>query len=172
MKKYLLYMVQVHLNFRKAELESLADLYNLSIDFSQYDVDSPFFVVELENDQQAKDWIKRSILTRGIYEYWGQGATLDELHQDIKRQSNFEQDLQEKFKHSTFKFEFECYKGNSKANRIKQIESFRYLDFEGKIDMKHPQEVFTVVEEYTPVSENIGGKTPTRIFIWEADTNE
>ncbi|CAI1702667.1 hypothetical protein SEUBUCD646_0O00390 [Saccharomyces eubayanus] len=165
MKKYLLYMVQVHLNFRRAELESLADLYNLSIDFSQYDVDSPFFVLELENDQQARDWIKRSILTRGIYEYWGQGATLDELHQDIKCQPNFEQDLQRKFKHSTFKFEFECYRGNSKANRIKQIESFHYLDFEGKIDMKHPQEVFTVVEEYTPVSENISGKTPTRIFF-------
>ena len=109
-------MVQVHLNFRRAELESLADLYNLSIDFSQYNADSPFFIVELENDKQAKDWIKRSILTRGIYEYWGQGSTLDELHKDIQLQSNFEQDLQLKFKHSTFKFEFECYKGNSKAN--------------------------------------------------------
>ncbi|ONH80009.1 hypothetical protein BON23_1087 [Saccharomyces cerevisiae] len=165
MKKYLLYMVQVHLNFRRAELESLADLYNLSIDFSQYDANSPFFIVELENDQQAKDWIKRSILTRGIYEYWGQGTTLDELHKDIQRQSNFEQDLQLKFKHSTFKFEFECYKGNSKAKRVEQIETFRYLGFEGKIDMKHPQEVFTVIEEYTPISENVGGKTPTRIYF-------
>ncbi|CAI4036202.1 hypothetical protein SMKI_15G0400 [Saccharomyces mikatae IFO 1815] len=165
MKKYLLYMVQIHLNFRRAELESLADLYNLSIDFSQYNSESPFFIVELENDQQAKDWIKRSVLTRGIYEYWGQGVTLDDLHQDIQLQSNFAQDLQSKFKHSTFKFEFECYKGNSKANRIKQIETFRYLDFEGKIDMKHPQEVFTVIEEYTPISENVGGKTPTRIFF-------
>ena len=32
--------------------------------------------------------------------------------------------------------------------KVRIIESFSYLPFEGKIDLKNPDEIFTVVEEY------------------------
>lgn len=166
-KKYLVFMVQVHVNFRRAELESLADLYKLdSINFKDYKEDSPFFIVELDNDQQAKDWIKRSILTRGIYEYWGQGTTYDGLHSDIRAGINFEY-YKSCYKNSTFKFEFDCYGGSSsgKLDRVACIESFKYLEFEGKIRMKNPDEIFTVIEEYEPINDNVAGEKPLRIFF-------
>lgn len=164
-KKYLVFMVQVHVNFRKAELESLADLYKLtSIDFGGYDERSPFFMVELENDEQAKDWIKRSILTRAIYEYWGEGENLDDLHRSIQSQSFYEQ-YKTSYRKDTFKFEFESYRGTSKANRVKQIETFAYVGFQGKINMKSPQQVFTVIEEYKPISDNIPGSVPIKLYF-------
>lgn len=163
-KKYLVYMVQVHSNFRMAELESLADLYQLEIDFSLYDDASPFLIVELDNDKQARDWIKRSMLTRAIYEYWGEGENFDQLHDSIQAQPFFKQ-YKSEYDHDTFKFEFESYRGSSRSNRVKQIESFSYLEFQGKINMKSPQQVFTVVEEYEPVSDNEPGIVPIKLYF-------
>lgn len=164
-KKYLVYMVQIHTNFRRAELESLADLYGItSIDFTKHDEKSPFFLVELEGDHQARDWIKRSILTRGIYEYWGEGETLESLHENVKSQPFFEQ-YKDDYKHDTFRFEFESYRGASKTSRVKQIESFAYLDFCGKINLKAAQRTYTLIEEFKPVSENISGTVPVRMYF-------
>lgn len=164
-KKYLVYMAQVHTNFRKAELESLADLYNItSIDFEKYDDNSPFLLVELENDKQAIDWIKRSILTKAIYEYWGEGQDLESLHKNIQSQPSFEH-YKTLYQNDTFKFDFETYRGASKMNRIKQIESFEYLDFRGKISLKAPQQVYTVIEEYQPISDNLSSTVPIKIYF-------
>lgn len=164
-KKYLLYMAQVHANFRRAELESLADLYGIkSIDFSDYSEESPFFLVELEGDDQAADWIRRSVLTRAIYEYWGEGENMDGLHENIKSQLNFDR-YREAYRNDTFKFEFETYRGASKANRVKQIESFAYLDFKGKINLKTPRQVYTLIEAYQPISDNIPGTVPIKMYF-------
>ncbi|SCU98112.1 LADA_0H10660g1_1 [Lachancea dasiensis] len=166
-KRYLLFMVQVHLNFRLAELESLADMFGLTtIDFSQYDEESPFFVVELENDQQAREWISRSILTRAIYEYWGQGSNYEQLHLDVQENPLYLQ-LKQEYRESSFKFEFDSFGGSSagKLDRVACIESFKYLDFQGPIRMKNPEQIFTVIEEYEPLSDNQAGETPLRLFF-------
>lgn len=159
-------MVQVHINFRKAELESLADLFNIEIDFRNYDENSPFFFVELENDNEAREWVKRSILTRAIYEYWGDGKDYSELHEKIQSQEGFKERLVT-YKQSSFKFDFESYKGSGgkSKDKIKIIESFGYLAFEGKIDMKNPEEIFTVIEEYEQISSQESSKTPKYLIF-------
>lgn len=157
-KQYLLYMVQTHPNFRRAELESLADMFGIEVDFCDYDEGSPFCVVELESDEQAQQWIRRSVLTKAVFEFWGRGTTLEEMHEAIRAHPTFEQ-RKEQFKHSSFKFEFENYRGGKKkdmATKVKQIETFRYVGFEGKIDMKNPEQTYTLIEEYEAPT----GKTP------------
>ncbi|AQZ09324.1 TRM11 (YOL124C) [Zygosaccharomyces parabailii] len=163
-KKYLVYMVPINVNFRRPELESLADLCGLTIDFSDYREDSPFFIVELENDSQASDWIRRSILTKAIYEYWGEGNDFDELHRSIKSQRFYEA-YQRLYLNDTFKFEFEAYRGSSKANRVDKIEGFGYLGFQGKINMKNPQQVYGIIEQYKPISDNVGSTVPEKIYF-------
>ncbi|SCU93951.1 LANO_0E05248g1_1 [Lachancea nothofagi CBS 11611] len=166
-KTYLVFMVQVHLNFRLAELESLADLYGIkTVDFTKYDRESPFFIVELENDQQARDWISRSILTRAIYEYWGQGKSYEELHASVQHNPCFLQYKQD-YRNSSFKFEFDNFGGSSggKLDRVACIESFKYLDFQGPIRMKNPEQVFTIIEEYEPLGDNQAGEVPLRLFF-------
>lgn len=157
-------MSHVNINFRKPELESLANLCGLDIDFSTYDEKSPFFVTELPGDKEASDWISRSVLAKAIYEYWGEGKDLQDLHESIKSQP-FHGHYKELYRQDSFKFEFETYRGSTKANRVDQIETFGYLGFQGKIDMKKPDQIYAILEEYKPISENVGSTTPEKMFF-------
>lgn len=165
-KRYLLFMVQVHLNFRRAELESLADMHGVKVDFSQYSEESPFMIVELNNDEEARKWIRRSILCRAIYEYWGEGENYDGLHKNIKSNPLLEE-FKRQYRNDSFKFEFESFGGSSsgKFDRVEQIEGFGYLSFEGKIRLKNPEQTYTVIEQYESVSENVGGEIPIYVYF-------
>ena len=146
MKEYLIYFAQAYANFRQAELESLAHFYGFHISMSHHDPSSPFLIVQLENDRQAQQLVERSILARGVFELWGHGDCLEELHHDVLENS---QDRFEKHKHRSFKFDFIGYMGSrSKKERWEIIESFSYLNFEGPVKMSNPEDVFTVLEEY------------------------
>ncbi|GMM33811.1 tRNA (guanine-N2-)-methyltransferase [Saccharomycopsis crataegensis] len=157
--KYLLYLAKAHLDFRRAELESLADLYNLKVDLSNLSEDSPFVIVEIENDDLAAKWISRSILCRGVYEYWGE-TTEDwgQLHESVKQNSRSKW---EKYAKTSFKFDFIGYQGSrNQKSQVEVIEQFSYLPFTGPIRMKKPDVVFTVIEQFIENTE-----TSTRKFF-------
>lgn len=143
---YIVFLAQAHPEFRIAELDALADLHGIKVDLSGHDENVPFMIVSLENELQAKNWLERSILSRGIYELWGVGNTEEELHEDVKRRSSCHFD---KYKNTSFKFDIIGYQGKkSNEDKIKMIERFQYLEFEGKIKMKNPDETFTILEHY------------------------
>ena len=161
MKDYLIYFAQAYPNFRRAELESLAAYHEISIDLSHHDEKNPFLIVKLENDEQARKIMARSILGRGIYELWGQGKNLEELHEDVKQRSS---DRFDEYKKMSFKFDFIGYMGKrTTKEKFEMIESFSYLAFEGPIRMKNPDEIFDVLEEY-----HVHGteKATTPINMW------
>lgn len=143
----------MHLNFRRAELESLADLYNIELDLKSYNENSPFLILDLDNEEQAKQLVERSILCKAIYEYWGYATNYPMLHQNIQNETNFEirKDLN---RFRSFKFEFESFGGNHKKSlreKIEVINQFKYLDLQGEIRLKDPQEIFTIIETYSMV---------------------
>ncbi|AOW28529.1 tRNA (guanine10-N2)-methyltransferase [Candida albicans SC5314] len=161
MKDYLIHLASTFPKFRIAELEALADLYNIDVDLSSHNEDSTFLVVSLENDEQARQLISRSVMSFGIYELWGYGETYDKLHEDVRAKSA---DKFEKYKDVSFKFDFKNFRGRpSNKGKVRIIESFSYLPFEGKIDLKNPDEIFTVVEEY---KYNDRAKSESPIHIW------
>ncbi|CAH2352286.1 tRNA (guanine(10)-N2)-methyltransferase [[Candida] railenensis] len=165
MPKYLIYFAQAYPNFRRAELESLADLYGIEIDLSHHDESNPFIVVDLESDDAAKKIMSRSILGRGIYELWGSGKDLDELHKNIKESVDIETKIK-LYKNGSFKFDFVGYKGKRDVKvRREMIESFSYLAFEGPIRMKNPDEVFVVVEEYVVPGHGKIAETPINMWF-------
>lgn len=146
MGQYIIFFAQAFPNFRVAELESIADLYGIPVDLSGHDESKPFLVIELENEEQAKKLIARSILAKSIHELWGEGPDLESLHKDVQAKSSQEFD---KYKHCTFKFDFASYMGaKNTPEKVEVIETFKYLEFEGKIRMKNPDQTFTVLEEY------------------------
>lgn len=146
MKDYLICFAQAHANFRKAELESLADYHDINLDLLHHDENHPFLIVQLENDTQAQALISRSVLCKSIYELMGHGSTLEELHADIKQNSL------EKFtpyKQDSFKFDFVGFLGSREnSTKFNIIESFEYLKLDGRIRMKNPDQIFTLLEEY------------------------
>ncbi|GAV30021.1 hypothetical protein PMKS-003527 [Pichia membranifaciens] len=148
MKDYLIFLAQSHPGFRKAELESLADLHEIKADFSNHNEEHPFLLVSLQNDEEAYKLIDRAILSKGIYELWGDGSSFDEMHESVK--SNMAQ-LREPYLHNTFKFENLTFQGGKKSReeQIKMYEKFAYLAFKGKIRMKNPDQTFTILEQYS-----------------------
>lgn len=157
----------MHLNFRRAELESLADLYNVPLDLTNYNEDSPYLIIDLDNDEQARNLVRRSVLCKSIYEYWGEGTDYKQLHQNIKHNDGFEQRKAD-HKSKTFKFDFEAYGGNHKKTmkeKIDTINQFAYLEFEGDIDLKNPQETFTLIETYDLVSAQVSSNVANHVYF-------
>ncbi|KAK9238676.1 S-adenosyl-L-methionine-dependent methyltransferase [Lipomyces kononenkoae] len=150
MKEYLILLAQKHESFRKAELEALAELEHVAVDLSQHDENVPLLYVTLDSEEAARKLIRRSILARSIFEVWGRGNSLDSLHEDVKQRTSH---LWPEYKHVSFKFDIISYQGSrTKEEQREIVESFSYVDFEGPIRMKDPDEIFTIVEQYkTPL---------------------
>jgi tRNA (guanine10-N2)-methyltransferase len=148
MKEYLIFLAQSHPAFRKAELESLADLHNIKADFSNHNEEHPFMIVQLENDEEAYQLIDRAILSKSIYELWGHGSIMEELHTDVKKKVD---QLKERYIDSSFKFENLTFQGGKKSReqQVAIFDQFRYLEFTGKIKLKNPDQVYTILEQYS-----------------------
>jgi tRNA (guanine10-N2)-methyltransferase len=163
MKEYVIFLAQQHPTFRIAELSALAELYNIEVDLSNHDEKSPFMIVRLENDESAKKLISRAILARGIYELWGSGVNEEELHADVKERSK---DLWSTYSQSTFKFDVVGYKGKrNNTEKIRLIERFTYLKFQGPIRMKNPDQIFTILEHYDPPTEHDAAEFPIKYYF-------
>ncbi|KAJ9607961.1 hypothetical protein H2200_008040 [Cladophialophora chaetospira] len=156
---YLVRLVQVHESFRRPELEALSTLADLPHEVISYSENSPFCILRFPTlssshdpaiDARIRDFESRSILSKCIYELWGQGRDYEELHEDTKRRS---QHRWETFRHHSFKFSVDSYGSTRDVDQQREIiNSFRYLDFKGKIQMKGAEAEFAVLEEWLPVA--------------------
>ncbi|KAF9241534.1 tRNA guanosine-2'-O-methyltransferase [Melanogaster broomeanus] len=151
---YLFVFAQAHEEFRVPELRSISELNGFEIGFSRYvdpgelaeAVKRPFMVLELEDDEHARALAKRCILIKSIYEFYAQGSTYVEVHEENRRvRSRWERYIPD----TSFKFTVTGYNhGLSQRQQRNVIESFSYMDFLGKIDMKEPEITLGVFEEY------------------------
>lgn len=158
---YLIYFAQAYPEFRRAELESLAHLYDIPLDILHHDPSTPFLIVQLRNDEDARKLLDRAVLSRGIYELWGVGETLEQLHTSVRSIS--EHRFEEK-KRNLFRFDFEGYMGTrTREQKNAIIESFAYLGFQGKVKLKNPDEIYTVLELYRTNGQT---KAETPLKLW------
>ncbi|KAI4164103.1 MAG: hypothetical protein LQ342_002339 [Letrouitia transgressa] len=156
--EYLVRLVQVHETFRRPELEALADLAGVDVEFVEYSKYSPFCIVRLRNEAAARALISRSILAKGIYELWGTGVTYAELHMDINKRTSH---LWHRYRDISFKFEIDIYQGKCAITSLPTIlQQLSYLGFEGPILLNHPSETFCIFEDC-----DWGIKTPKRVFL-------
>ncbi|EMR08251.1 hypothetical protein PNEG_03418 [Pneumocystis murina B123] len=149
LKDYVILFAQSFEDFRFQELESLAILEGIKADFSNHHKHTPYLIVRLENDTQAKKLIRRSICCRAIYSLWACAKSYNDLH-FILRQSGFTDIKKEPFRHASFKFVVESFnKSHSIEHQIALINSFSYLALEGPVFMNNPEEIYAILEEWT-----------------------
>jgi tRNA (guanine10-N2)-methyltransferase len=88
-----------------------------------------------------------------VYEFYAQGSSYEELHQ-LNRAN---QALWSPFVPDTsFKFVVTAYSHRIPQSRQHEIiESFSYMGFLGKIDMKQPEIILGCLEECTPYTVNL-----------------
>ncbi|KAK5194504.1 hypothetical protein LTR92_005746 [Exophiala xenobiotica] len=168
---YLIRLAQAHESFRLPELEALASLARIRCEVISYLENSPFCHVRIhalqyddgkspsldetlddaDVDEVIREFESRAILSKCIYEIWGQGRDYDELHADVKARRSRHRGHRFQQQDVSFKFSVDSYGTTHDPAKQRQIiDSFSYLDFKGKIRMKNPEAEFAVLEEWLP----------------------
>ncbi|RAL17237.1 putative histone deacetylase SIR2 [Aspergillus homomorphus CBS 101889] len=163
--EYLIRFAQVHESFRQPEIQALADLAGIDLEFIYYDKYSPFCVIKVQDEAAARRLIARSILAKDIFELWGQGSTLEEVHADVRRRTS--EARWAEFATDSFRFTVDSFAGKRSNEKKREIiQSFSFLGFRGPIRMKNPDQDFWVLEDY-------GWDEPQRIWFgrWLANSS-
>lgn len=114
--------------------------------------------MQLPSADAAKRLVRRSIMAQSIHELWGSGKNMEELNDSVRATSGPEW---LRYKNSSFKFVFDSYQGSrSKSSQLSVINNFQYLPFEGRIVMKNPDEIFTILELWPWNSVPMGVERP------------
>ncbi|KAF9054991.1 tRNA guanosine-2'-O-methyltransferase [Hymenopellis radicata] len=146
--QYLIFFAQTHHDFRIPELQSLSELYSLKIDFLEENPDPtrPFMIVNLESEEHAYLLASRSILIKAVYEYYGHAATYEQVHAiNLENRSKWEKYIPD----TSFKFIITGFNHTIPQRRQREVvETFSYMGFLGKIDMKNPEITLACYEEY------------------------
>ncbi|OJA08681.1 hypothetical protein AZE42_01175 [Rhizopogon vesiculosus] len=150
--EYLFVFAQSHEEFRVPELLSISELYGFTIGFNRYAnvlekaVKRPFMILTLDNEEHAKILAQRCIMIKSVHEFYAEGASYDALHEhNCRARPQWERYIPD----TSFKFYVLGYNFTiSQRCQHEIIESFAYMDFLGKIDMKDPEVTLTVFEEY------------------------
>ncbi|QUC20653.1 uncharacterized protein UV8b_04894 [Ustilaginoidea virens] len=140
----LIKFAQTHETFRLAEIQAIAVLEDVALEIVEYTNESPYCLVRVASEDQARRLIRRSVLAHSIHELWATGPTLARLHESLRGRTR---DVWGKYTDASFKFALDSYQGTrSNDERLAIINSFAYLPFQGPIRMSGPDETFTVFE--------------------------
>lgn len=162
--EYMIRFTHVHETFRVPEIRALAVLEGIDLEVVSYSPNvreiltsplvyppaykfkSPFCIVKLPSADAAVRLVRRSVLAKAIYEHWGSGANYEELHQNVRENS---QHLWHLYKDSSFKFTVDSFQGTRvTADQRQLIEDFSFLGFEGPIRMRGADEHFCISEDW------------------------
>ena len=105
-------------------------------------------------------------MSYGIYELWGSGGDYDLLHQSVISNSSI--DLSS-YRTNSFRFDIDSFQGKrSSAAQNELIQSFSYLDFQGKILMKGAELNMCIFEDY-----KLGAPAPAMLYLgrWVAKSD-
>ncbi|WCJ41973.1 hypothetical protein M5689_022807 [Euphorbia peplus] len=159
------------LDYRKPEVESLAQLfgYSESLEWKipQYHhKDSPFHFLNLPDEDLARNMANRSILVKGIYELWGEGSSYEELEESIMSYPD-ERKLPYLTSESTFKITVDTFgKVISFQEQNDRITAFTYIPFKGRVNLKAPDHKFWLMEtDDYGVSNGLPPVAQRRIFF-------
>ncbi|KAB1208238.1 hypothetical protein CJ030_MR7G027349 [Morella rubra] len=176
------------LDYRRAEVESLAELFGAFEDDNGYDKekkslqwrvpenhhpDSPFHLVNLPSEDVARNIANRStlrshcILVKGIYELWGEGSSYEELEESIRGYPE-ERKCPYLNSGSTFKITVDCFgKIISFQEQTERIKGLAYIPFKNG-----PQNAFSFRKnEAVEEGERVSGYWVGRASLRNPDHN-
>ncbi|KAJ7547194.1 hypothetical protein O6H91_08G073900 [Diphasiastrum complanatum] len=154
---YLCYFLHRLLDYRLPEVESLAKLFGCfdgedgahHLQWKQpphHHLDSPFYFVSLPSEEIARSIAHRSLLVKGMFEIWGEGTSYEELQTAIQSYPE-ERKLPFLGEESTFKIVVDTFgKVLNSQEQSERIESFKFIPFKGRVQLKNPQHKFWAIE--------------------------
>lgn len=104
-------------------------------------------ILDLSEEEHAYQLARRCILIKSIYEYYADGTTYEQLHQ--LNQAHCSQ-WQQYIPNTSFRFVVTAFNHKIPQSRQRDvIESFAYMGFLGRIEMKKPSITLACFEEYS-----------------------
>lgn len=147
-KPFLVTFIQVHLDFRMAELNALGTLegVELQYDASALSRNSPFLVVKIKSREEAKRLVRRAILIKEIAELWVEASSMEEL---LQKTRDLPSELHASHLTKSFKFEVNTFGLTlSVPEQVSRIERFSFLPYTGPVNLKSPDITFSLYEDW------------------------
>ncbi|XP_034621618.1 tRNA (guanine(10)-N2)-methyltransferase homolog isoform X2 [Trachemys scripta elegans] len=148
--------------------QSTRNLYKFSILDSQYSFRRDGKRTN-EKDSMCKQSNNHGI-SRSIFELWGHGKSAEELYTSLK---NYPMEKMVPYlqSNSTYKIHIHAFnKTLTQEEKIKRIDALEFLPFEGKVNLKNPEHIFWILEDYGMDPNNIP-EEPLDLYFgrWIAD---
>ncbi|MBN3305748.1 TRM11 methyltransferase, partial [Amia calva] len=131
---------------------------------------SPFWVLNSVSEEGIRRVMKRTVCAKSVFELWGFGRTPQELQSSLKNWP-VENMVPYLTRDSTYKINIYTFnKTLLHQQRIQKIDALEFLPFQGKVNLKNPDHVFCLLEDYGS-DPNCIPDEPFRIFFgrWVAD---
>ncbi|XP_048009461.1 tRNA (guanine(10)-N2)-methyltransferase homolog isoform X2 [Megalobrama amblycephala] len=114
--------------------------------------------------------MSRTVCGKSAFELWGHGRTTDELRRSLLEYpaENMAPYLQQ---NSTYKINVYTFNKTLEfKDRIKKIDALDFLPFEGKVNLKDPEHIFCLLEDYGSDPNDIP-EEPFHVYFgrWIAD---
>uniref|UniRef100_A0A8B9JXL2 tRNA (guanine(10)-N(2))-methyltransferase TRMT11 n=1 Tax=Astyanax mexicanus TaxID=7994 RepID=A0A8B9JXL2_ASTMX len=109
---------------------------------------SPFWRLHGLSEEDVRSVMSRTVCAKSVFELWGHGRTATELKSSLmeyprESMATFLQDQ------STYKINVYTFNKTLLFNdRIKKIDALDYLPFQGKVNLKDPDHIFCLFEDY------------------------
>ncbi|XP_008542955.2 tRNA (guanine(10)-N(2))-methyltransferase homolog isoform X2 [Equus przewalskii] len=171
LNRYLLLMAQEHLEFRLPEIKSLLSLFGGQFISNQGTYGkSPFWILSIPSEEIARNLMKRTVCAKSIFELWGHGRSSEELYRSLR---SYPVEKMVPFLHSdsTYKIKIHTFnKTLTQEEKVKRIDALEFLPFEGKVNLKKPQHIFSLLEDYG-LDPNCIPENPHNVYFgrWIAD---
>ncbi|XP_033983093.1 tRNA (guanine(10)-N2)-methyltransferase homolog [Trematomus bernacchii] len=169
--KYLLHLAQDNLDFRLPEIKSLLALRGKPFHSSgNFQEKTPFWCLDGLSEEDVRGVMARSVCAKSAFELWGHGKTHIELKTSLMK---YPTENMSPFMRKDSTYRINVYTFNKTLefeHRIKRIDSMDYLPFEGTVNLKSPQHIFCLLEDYGTDPNDIP-EHPNYIYFgrWIAD---
>lgn len=177
-QKYLIFLAQERLEFRIAELESIAELFSkqltkiwdktfleerhqiqnghntspnhLTEESHPYtETNTPYVVLENVDEADVKNFMSRLVSAKQAYEIWGHGNDYNSLKSSILA---YPSELKQKYLCNSDSFCIRVKASGRKISLVEQVEKIECLEnelpFAGSVDLKNPSREFHIIEDY------------------------
>uniref|UniRef100_A0A8C6VI21 tRNA (guanine(10)-N(2))-methyltransferase n=1 Tax=Naja naja TaxID=35670 RepID=A0A8C6VI21_NAJNA len=147
--QYLLLLAQQNVEFRLPEIQSLLSLCDGRFSSSQeLRLKSPFWILDLPSEEIARRLMKRTVCAKSIFELWGHGKSVEELHSSLK---NYPVEKMAPYLQSNFTYKIIVHAFNktlTQPEKIQRIDSLQFLPFKGRVDLNNPDHTFWFLEDH------------------------
>ena len=167
-KKYLFWFAHEHVDFRMAEMESILDMFKITVRTILKPKEHPFWIVELPSEDAVHQIASRSVSLRCCLELWAMSKELENFHGCLK---TYTKDNIEPYKKQSFKITVKTFcKHFTQKEKVAKIEMFNYLSLEGPVKLDSP-ELTLFYFEYYGLDPNYSPEKPFHLFFgrWITD---